>query len=59
MRIGKIASISFGSKITIFWSRILVFQIEKTLQIFWFSNLDDSKNFQCGKFRKLLIWEIQ
>ena len=42
-----------------FFSRILVLQIEKILEVYLFSNFENFKNFQLGKFQKLSIWEIQ
>ena len=41
-----------NSKITNFWSQILVFQIKKISEIFLFSNLDSSKNFQFESLAK-------
>ena len=38
-------------KIDSFWSKILVFQIEKILEICKFSNLDRSTNLQFGTIR--------
>ena len=59
MRIGKIASraeyrIDEQSKITNFWSHILVFQIEKILEICLFSKFENSKNFLTAKIKKIL-----
>ena len=51
-----------NSKIVNFWSQRLIFQIEKILKFLNFpiwQNSKTSKNFQCGKFRKFGIWQIQ
>ena len=53
-----------SSKIANFFSQILVFQIEKILEIFQFGKfkkicyLENSKNLRFEKFQKLPIWKV-
>ena len=48
-----------NSKIVKFWSQTLIFQIEKSLEISKFFNLDDSKNFKFGNPEKFAICQIK